>query len=907
VLLQERERIMKQKIDMSKKTLTVGSKEYVYYDITSLDKFGWDVARLPYSLKILLENAIRNYDDKLVTIAHIERIAKWDGRGNDSDIPFIPSRIVLQDFTGVPAVVDLAAMRTKMSEMGGDPGKINPLVPVDLVIDHSLIVDNFGSIDAQEQNVKREFERNGERYELLKWAQNAFSNFRAFPPSVGIIHQVNLEYLATVASAREVNGVATLMPDTLVGTDSHTTMINGVGVLGWGVGGIEAEACMLGQPYYFLLPDVIGFELKGSLPAGTTATDLVLTITSILRKKGVVGKFVEFFGDGVSNMTVEDRATIANMCPEYGATAAYFPVDDKTLEYLRATGRSEDQISLVEQYFKAQGMYRTEKSEKPLFTDELQLDLSTIEPNLAGPKRPQDNIPLKDMKKKVFQLGTASIEDGGYGLDDKKMEESVTIKYSDGTTEELKTGAVVISSITSCTNTSNPAVIIGAGLLAKKAVELGLTKPRYVKSSLAPGSLVVTDYLKKSGLLPYLEELGYHIVGYGCATCIGNSGPLTDEVTDAIKDNDMTVAAVLSGNRNFEGRIDPLIKMNFLASPILVVAYGLAGTVHIDFNTEPIGYSPKGEAVYLKDIWPNPEEISNAIHSFITPEMYSSKYANILEENELWNSLPSATEKMYPWKDTSTYIKEPPFFDGMSLKSEKPADIIDARVLAIFGDSVTTDHISPAGSIPASTDAGEYLTSKNVKPEDFNSYGSRRGNHEVMMRGTFGNIRIRNKMIPGVEGGYTKHLPSNEIMSIYKASMKYQEENRSLVVIAGKEYGTGSSRDWAAKGTALLGVKAVIAESYERIHRSNLIGMGVLPLQFLEGENAESLGITGSETFQISGISQLEPNKKLTITVGQKDGNSFQFQAIARLDSLVELEYFENGGILNMILRNFLA
>ncbi|HCS75719.1 MAG TPA: aconitate hydratase AcnA, partial [Clostridiales bacterium] len=644
----------------------------------------------------------------------------------------------------------------------------------------------------------------------------------------------------------------------------------------------------------------------GNLPAGTTATDLVLTITSILREKGVVGKFVEFFGDGVSNMKVEDRATIANMCPEYGATAAYFPVDDKTLKYLRATGRSEEQVSLVEQYFKAQGMYHTKDSKKPVFTDELLLDLSTIVPNLAGPKRPQDNISLKDMKEKVLQLETASIEDGGYGLEDEKVEESVTIQYSDGTKEELKTGAVVISSITSCTNTSNPAVIIGAGLLAKKAVELGLTKPRYVKSSLAPGSLVVTDYLKKSGLLSYLEELGYHIVGYGCATCIGNSGPLVDEVSNAIKVNDMTVAAVLSGNRNFEGRIHPLTKMNFLASPILVVAYGLAGTVHIDFETEPVGYSQSGEGVYLKDIWPDPQEISDVIRSYITPEMYSTKYASILQENKLWNSLPSASEKIYSWKDTSTYIKEPPFFDNIGLKPEKPEDIIDANVLAVFGDSVTTDHISPAGSIPKSSDAGDYLISENVKPEDFNSYGSRRGTHEVMLRGTFGNIRIRNKMVPDVEGGYTRHLPSNQQMSIYKASMKYHEENTSLLVIAGKEYGTGSSRDWAAKGTALLGVKAVIAESYERIHRSNLIGMGVLPLQFLEGDNADSLGVTGDETFQIKGISQLEPNKKLIVTVNQNDGDSFQFQAIARLDSMVELEYFENGGILNMILRNFL-
>lgn len=893
--------------EKSKRILSVGGKDYIYYDITSLDALGWDVTRLPYSLKILLEGALRNCDGKLVTEQHIKRIAAWDGIGSNKDIPFIPSRIVLQDFTGVPVVVDLAAMRSKMSEMGGDPGKINPLVPVDLVIDHSLIIDSFGSKDSFKQNVENEFERNGERYKLLKWAQNSFTNFRVFPPSVGIIHQVNLEYLATIASARQVKGENVLLPDTLVGTDSHTTMINGIGVLGWGVGGIEAEACMLGQPYYFLLPDVIGFQLTGRLPAGTTATDLVLTITNILRETGVVGKFVEFYGEGVSNISVEDRATIANMCPEYGATAAYFPVDDKTLEYMEATGRSKDQIALVEQYYRAQGMYRTEQSEKPVFTEELHLDMGTIVPSVAGPKRPQDRISLKEMKQKVNLLERAPIQEGGYGLDDQKADQTVEIRYKDGTTEQLKTGAVVISSITSCTNTSNPAVIIGAGLLAKKAIERGLTKPRYVKSSLAPGSLVVTDYLEKAGLRSYLDQLGYNLVGYGCATCIGNSGSLVPEVTEAIEKHDLTVASVLSGNRNFEGRIHPLTKMNFLASPILVVAYGLAGTVHIDFETEPMGYAPDGKPVYLKEIWPDTQEIYDTIHNVITPEMYHSKYSNIMEENQLWNSLPATNEKIYQWQESSTYIKQPPFFGNMELQPQDTKNIVGANVLAIFGDSVTTDHISPAGSIPESSDAGIHLVSQDVKPQYFNSYGSRRGSHEVMMRGTFANIRIRNRMVPEVEGGYTRHLPSGEIMSIYKAAMKYKEQNTPLIVIAGKEYGTGSSRDWAAKGTALLGVKAVIAESYERIHRSNLIGMGVLPLQFKEGDNAASLGIVGEESFEITGMEELSPNKLLDVTAVRKDGSTILFQAAARLDSDVELEYYKHNGILNMILRNFLA
>ncbi|HHU78659.1 MAG TPA: aconitate hydratase AcnA [Clostridiales bacterium] len=892
--------------DSAVKKLSVSGKDYLYYDISSLDKSGDRLSRLPFSLKILLESALRNFDGKLITMEHIERISSWNGKGTDGEIPFIPSRIVLQDFTGVPVAVDLAAMRAKLKEMGGDPEKINPAVPVDLVIDHSVIVDSFGSRESLDYNVRREFERNEERYKLLKWAQNAFSNFRVFPPSVGIVHQVNLEYLASVASTRMTDKGRVVLPDTLVGTDSHTTMINGIGVLGWGVGGIEAEACMLGQPLYFLLPDIIGFELSGSLPAGATATDLVLTITNILRKTGVVGKFVEFYGEGVRNISVEDRATIANMCPEYGATAAYFPVDDKTLDYLRATGRSEEQILLAEKYFKAQGMYRTEADEKPLFTDELHLDLSSVEPSLAGPRRPQDRIPLREMKKKVSYLAVTPISDGGYGLDAGEIDKIAEIEYRDGTREQLKTGAVVISAITSCTNTSNPAVIIGAGLLAKKAVELGLKKPRYVKSSLAPGSLVVTDYLEKSGLLTYLEELGYNIVGYGCTTCIGNSGPLAEEVTKAIVKHDITVASVLSGNRNFEGRIHPLTKMNFLASPLLVVAYGLAGTIQIDFDSEPIGYTPENQPVYLKDIWPDPKEIYDTIHKVITPEMYRSRYRDILKQNELWNSLQAPDDQLYQWSESSTYIRKPPFFDNMGTQPEKLRNISGAHVLALLGDSVTTDHISPAGSIPETSDAGIHLTSQNVEPQHYNSYGSRRGTHEVMMRGTFANIRIRNRMLPEVEGGFTRHIPSGEIMSIYRAGMKYKDKGIPLIVVAGREYGTGSSRDWAAKGTALLGVKAVLAESFERIHRSNLIGMGVLPLQFMEGENADKLGITGYETFQIEGVTELAPNKPVDITGIRRDGTAFHFKAVARLESNVELEYYEHGGILNMILRSFL-
>lgn len=892
---------------MNKKTLSVNGKDYTYYDITSLEQYGLgDTSRLPCSLKILLESALRNYDDKLVTMEHIERIASWSGHSTRDEIPFTPTRIILQDFTGVPVVVDLAAMRTAMHESGADASKINPIIPVDLVIDHSVIVDSYGSSGSLSYNVKKEFERNRERYELLKWAQNTFSNFRVFPPSIGIVHQVNLELLASVATTRSNGEEEAVFPDTLVGTDSHTPMINGIGVLGWGVGGIEAEACMLGQPLYFLVPDVIGFRLTGSLPVGATATDLVLTITELLRKEGVIGKFVEFFGEGTGNISVEDRATVANMCPEYGATVAYFPVDEKTLDYLRATGREEAQISLIEKYYKAQGMFRTDDSPIPIFTKVLELDLSTVEPSLAGPKRPQDRINLKDMKESYRKAIIAPLEEGGYSAEKSDADKVVAIRYKDGEVEELRNGSVVISAITSCTNTSNPHVMIGAGLLAKKAVERGLKKPRYVKSSFGPGSLVVTEYLKNAGLLPYLEQLGYNIVGYGCTTCIGNSGPLPDEVSEAIDNNDMTVAAVLSGNRNFEGRIHPQTKMNYLASPPLVIAYGLAGTVDIDLYSEPISYNDKNEPVYLRDIWPSDEEIEAMIKAHVKPHIYRDKYDGIFHANELWNSLPVSDGDIYKWSETSTYIRRPTFFDNIEIDPNKVKDILGARVLALLGDSVTTDHISPAGSIPETSDAGIHLTSQNIKTDQLNTYGSRRGTHEVMMRGTFANIRIRNRMVPGVEGGFTKYIPTGEVMSIYNAAMKYRETDTPLVVIAGKEYGTGSSRDWAAKGTALLGVKAVLARGFERIHRSNLIGMGVLPIQFPEGANAESLGITGTESFDIIGLSENPyPNKRLQVRAVRQDGSTLAFEAIARIDSNIEMEYYVHGGILNMILRNF--
>jgi aconitate hydratase len=889
--------------------LQSSGQSYRYYRLQALEDQGLGpVSKLPFSIKVLLEAAVRQFDGRGITLDHVKQLARWAEAREDKEIPLIPARIVLQDFTGVPVVVDLAAMRDTVKKAGGDPKRINPLVPVDLVIDHSVMVDAFGTPDALQTNMNIEFERNEERYRFLRWAQTAFDNFRAVPPATGIVHQVNLEYLASVAATKNRDGVVEVFPDSLVGTDSHTTMINGLGVVGWGVGGIEAEACMLGQPLYFVTPEVIGFKLTGKLAEGATATDLALTVTEMLRKKGVVGKFVEFFGSGLSNITLADRATVANMAPEYGATIGFFPVDEETLNYLRLTGRDEKQIKLVEDYYKANGMFRKDDTPDPVFSDVIELDLSTIVPSLAGPKRPQDRIELTAMKKSWNEIIRTPIEKGGYGLSDSKIEQTVEVKHPNGEVSKLGTGAVVIAAITSCTNTSNPSVMLGAGLVAKKAVERGLKKPGYVKSSLTPGSLVVTEYLTKAGLLPYLEKLGFYVAGYGCATCIGNSGPLPDEVSQAIADEDLTVAAVLSGNRNFEGRVHAQVKANYLASPPLVVAYALAGTVNIDLATEPIGYDSNNQPVYLKDIWPSNEEIQQAIASALTPDMFRRKYANVFTQNEQWNRIPVPQGEIYEWDPKSTYIANPPFFSNLGKEPGDIQDIKAARVLALLGDSVTTDHISPAGNIKADSPAGLYLTAHGVERKDFNSYGSRRGHHEVMMRGTFANIRIRNQVAPGTEGGVTTYLPTNEVMSIYDASMKYQESNTNLIVIAGKEYGTGSSRDWAAKGTYLLGVKAVIAESFERIHRSNLVGMGVLPLQFQPGQSWKSLGITGRETFEIEGLSNdVKPGQTVTVKATREDGSSFEFQTIVRLDSMVDVDYYRNGGILQTVLRQMLA
>ena len=892
-----------------RKTLSVANKQFQYYSLSDLEqKFG-DISKLPFSIKVLLEAAVRQFDGRAITEEHVSQIANWAStHTNGKEIPFIPSRIVLQDFTGVPVVVDLAAMRDTVKRKGGDPKKINPLVPVDLVIDHSVMVDAFGSPTALEYNQKVEFERNEERYRFLRWAQTAFDNFRAVPPGTGIVHQVNLEYLASVAATKQVNGETEVFPDSLVGTDSHTTMINGLGVVGWGVGGIEAEAGMLGQPLYFVTPEVIGFKLTGKLAEGATATDLALTVTQMLRKKGVVGKFVEFYGSGLSSITLADRATVANMAPEYGATMGFFPVDQETLNYLRGTARSEEQIALVEAYYKAQGMFRTDDTPDPVFTDTLELDLSTVVPSLAGPKRPQDRIELSAMKETFNKIVRAPIDQGGYGLSEEKLAEVVDVKHPDGSTSQLKNGAVVIAAITSCTNTSNPSVMVGAGLLAKKAVERGLTKPGYVKSSLTPGSLVVTEYLTNAGLIEPLEALGFHVAGYGCATCIGNSGPLPDEVQAAISDNDLTVASVLSGNRNFEGRVHPAVKANFLASPPLVVAYALAGTVDIDLQNEPIGTDKNGQPVYLKDIWPSAEEIASTINAAMNPEIYARKYADVFRANPRWNEIPVAEGELYEWDDKSTYIQNPPFFKNLGEQLDDITDIRGAKTLALLGDSVTTDHISPAGAIKPDSPAGKYLMEHGVDRKDFNSYGSRRGNHEVMMRGTFANIRIRNQVAPGTEGGVTKYLPTGEVMPIYDAAMKYQADNTPTVVIAGKEYGTGSSRDWAAKGTFLLGAKAVIAESFERIHRSNLVGMGVLPLQFTEGNSWKSLGIDGTETFDIEGLSNdVRPGQTVKVTATRTDGSTFSFDAIVRLDSMVDVDYYHNGGILQTVLRQLMA
>lgn len=892
----------------SLRQLEVGGKTYRYYDLTALEAQGLgSVSKLPFSIRVLLEAAVRQYDGHAITDEHIKQIAGWAEKREDKEIPFIPARIVLQDFTGVPVVVDLAAMRDTVKKAGGDPKQINPLVPVDLVIDHSVMVDAFGTPEALEYNMNVEFERNEERYRFLRWAQTAFNNFRAVPPATGIVHQVNLEYLASVAATKTVDGETVVFPDSLVGTDSHTTMINGLGVVGWGVGGIEAEAGMLGQPLYFVTPEVIGFKLTGSLADGATATDLALTVTQMLRKKGVVGKFVEFYGPGLANISLPDRATVANMAPEYGATIGYFPVDAETLNYLRSTGRPDEQIALVEAYYKAQGMFRTSETEDPEFSDLIELDLASVVPSLAGPKRPQDRIELTAMKDNFNSIIRTPVDKGGYGLSDDKIAEKVQVKHPDGRESLIGAGAVVIAAITSCTNTSNPSVMLGAGLLAKKAVERGLTKPAYVKSSLTPGSLVVTQYLQQAGLIEPLEQLGFYVAGYGCATCIGNSGPLPDEVSAAIADNDLTVAAVLSGNRNFEGRVHAQVKANYLASPPLVVAYALAGTVNIDLQTEPLGYDQAGEPVYLKDIWPSAKEIQEAIQLSVSPAMFRSKYEHVFTQNERWNSIPVPKGELYEWDENSTYIQNPPFFERIAEGLQDIGDIRKARVLALLGDSVTTDHISPAGNISPSGPAGTYLNDHGVDRKDFNSYGSRRGNHEVMMRGTFANIRIRNQVAPGTEGGVTKYLPTDEVMSIYDASMKYQADGQNLVVIAGKEYGTGSSRDWAAKGTYLLGVKAVIAESFERIHRSNLVGMGVLPLQFQSGQSWQSLGIDGTETFDIAGLSNaIKPGETLTVVATRENGTQFEFPVDVRLDSMVDVDYYHNGGILQTVLRQMI-
>mgnify|MGYP001361132406 CR=1 FL=1 len=889
-------------------TLEVGGKSYRYYSLNEFAKNHPGVSRLPFSIKVLLEAAIRQFDGRAITEEHVKQIAGWaDNRDNNKEIPFIPARIVLQDFTGVPVVVDLAAMRATMHRAGGDPKRINPLVPVDLVIDHSVMVDAFGTKEALEYNMKIEFERNQERYRFLRWAQTAFDNFRAVPPATGIVHQVNLEYLASVAATKTVDGDTYVYPDSLVGTDSHTTMINGLGVVGWGVGGIEAEAGMLGQPLYFVTPEVIGFKLTGKLAEGATATDLALTVTEMLRKKGVVGKFVEFYGSGLSNISLADRATVANMSPEYGATMGFFPVDEETLNYLRNTGRTEEQIALVKAYYEAQGMFRTDDTPDPVFTDTIELDLSTVVPSLAGPKRPQDRIELTNMKQAYNEIIRKPIDQGGYGLTEEKLQETVEVKHPNGEVSKIGAGSVVIAAITSCTNTSNPSVMVGAGLLAKKAVEKGLKKPAFVKSSLTPGSLVVTEYLKKANLIEPLEALGFHVAGYGCATCIGNSGPLPDEVSQAIADHDLTVASVLSGNRNFEGRVHAQVKMNYLASPPLVVAYALAGTVNIDLTKDPIGYDKDNNPVYLKDIWPSSAEIRDTMAEAISAEMYLEKYKDVFRANQRWNEIEVPEGELYEWDPNSTYIQEPPFFTGLSAQPDDIKPIKGAKTLALLGDSVTTDHISPAGNIKVDSPAGKYLIEHGVDRKDFNSYGSRRGNHEVMMRGTFANIRIRNQVAPGTEGGVTTYLPTGEVMPIYDASMKYQADGVPLVVIAGKEYGTGSSRDWAAKGTYLLGVKAVIAESFERIHRSNLVGMGVLPLQFADGASWKSLGITGRETFDIEGLNNdIQPGQRLTVKATREDGSTFEFPVICRLDSMVDVDYYRNTGILQTVLRQIM-
>lgn len=883
-----------------------GSGAAYLYRLDQLEKRGiGNIAQLPFSMKIMLESALRQCDGFEISENDVVSLAKWDAKKVlQNELPFKPARVVLQDFSGVPCLVDLAAMRSAIARLGGDATKINPVCQVDLVVDHSVQVDYYGTANAVRLNLSKEFERNLERYQFMRWGQNVFKNFAVVPPGSGIIHQVNLEYLAKGVLTATEDDLHVVYPDTVVGTDSHTTMINGLGVVGWGVGGIEAEAVMLGQPLYLVTPEVIGFKLYGSLREGVTATDLTLTVVQMLRRKGVVEKFVEFFGAGLSNITLADRATIANMAPEYGATMGYFPIDAETLNYMRGSGRLDDLVQTVERYAKEQGLFRTDNMPDPVFTDTVELDLSSVEPSIAGPKRPQDRIALTKVKQTFGKALTAPTAERGFGLKDADLLKTAHIK--DGTEDlTIKHGAVIIAAITSCTNTSNPSVMLGAGLLAQKAVEKGLHVPKYVKTSIAPGSRVVADYLTAAGVLPALESLGFFIVGYGCTTCIGNSGPVPAQVAQAVQSENLVASAVLSGNRNFEGRINPVVKANFLASPPLVVAFAIAGTVDIDLMTESLGAGKDGKPVYLRDIWPSQQEIREAVTRSVKPEMYKERYAHVREGSAQWQAIIGVEGDLYRWDAASTYIQEPPFFEGFSLSPSPLQPVRGARVLGLFGDSVTTDHISPAGDIALNSPAGRYLVSKGIEKADFNSYGARRGNDQVMLRGTFANIRLKNLLVPGVEGGVTVHMPSGERMDIYDASLRYIKDGVPLVILAGKEYGTGSSRDWAAKGAALLGVRAVIAESYERIHRNNLVGMGVLPLQYVNGQNAASLGLTGSETFTIDGIDDnITARKVLKVKVKREDGNGLVFDAIARLDTPVEVNYYKNGGILQTVLRS---
>ncbi|WP_349828482.1 aconitate hydratase AcnA [Brevibacterium litoralis] len=882
----------------SKGTLEVSGKSYEIFRLGAVE----GSEKLPYALKVLLENLLRTEDGANITEDHIKALANWDPKADpDTEIQFTPARVVMQDFTGVPCIVDLATMREAVKDLGGDPSKINPLAPAELVIDHSVQIDAFGSADAMQRNMDIEYQRNGERYQFLRWGQTAFDDFKVVPPGMGIVHQVNIEYLARTVMAREVDGVLRAYPDTLVGTDSHTTMVNGLGVLGWGVGGIEAEAAMLGQPVSMLIPPVLGFKLSGEIPAGVTATDVVLTITDMLRQKGVVGKFVEFYGEGVGSVPLANRATIGNMSPEFGSTAAIFPIDDVTIDYLRLTGRSQEQIDLVETYAKEQGLWH-DPSVEVEYSEYLELDLSTVVPSISGPKRPQDRIELTDAKDQFAK----DIHNYAQPGEEAK---SVPVSMGDGRDFELKNGAVAIASITSCTNTSNPSVMMAAGLLARNARKKGLNSQPWVKTSIAPGSKVVTEYYEKAGLIEDLEALNFFVVGYGCATCIGNSGPLEDEISKTIQEQDLSVTAVLSGNRNFEGRISPDVKMNYLASPPLVVAYALAGTMDFDFENQPLGKGENGEDVFLADIWPSPEEIEEVIASSIDTEMFTGEYGTIFDGDERWQQIDTPEGNTFAWDADSTYVRKPTYFDGMTLEVPKVSDISGARVLAKLGDSVTTDHISPAGSFKADTPAGKYLVENGVERKDFNSYGSRRGNHEVMIRGTFANIRLRNQLLDDVQGGFTRDFTQEGApqTTIYDASQNYQAAGIPLVVLGGKEYGSGSSRDWAAKGTKLLGVSAVIAESFERIHRSNLIGMGVLPLQFPAGESADSLGLDGTETYSIAGVTALNEGttpKTLTVTAAKEDGTTVEFDAVVRIDTPGEADYYRNGGILQYVLRS---